>query len=47
MHDVVKKLIEAGVKWLGDAFQHVSAYVDAEVLSWPAYNIHPEHQRVN
>jgi hypothetical protein len=35
MHNVVKKLIGAGVTRLGDNFQHVSAHVDAEVLSWP------------
>jgi hypothetical protein len=35
MHIVVKKLIEAGVMRLGDTFQHVSAHVDVEVLSWP------------
>lgn len=35
MHIVVKKLIEAGVTRLDDTIQHVSAHVDAEVLSWP------------
>jgi hypothetical protein len=35
MHVVLKKLIETGVTRLVDTFQHVSAHVDIDVLSWP------------